>query len=245
MNINVLIFLGVSIIIIYFVFIAPSRKRKKLDKRKEDFEALRFETEFPQHIKIIEESVDIINKTKNIETGIRRFDTITFHLEKAVALFPLAQDKDIEIKVCGKSIKSAKDIKAIDEVKKMYIKSFSNKKTKQVFLDHDGLKYIGELRRDGKFEQAEKLLLKAEPSPAVADEMRKLASIKAKAAKKTLNWEAVVEHLEGYIEYANKCRKHCLETVSQEPPGHTKSDLKLLQLAKEELSNKIKPTSKK
>lgn len=38
---------------------------------------------------------------------------------------------------------------------------------KQVFLGHDELKYVRGLRKEGKLDKAEELLLKAEPSPAV------------------------------------------------------------------------------
>lgn len=106
----------------------------------------------------------------------------------------------------------------------------------QVFLGQDELKYVQELRKDGKLDKAEELLLKAEPSPAVLDELRKIASTKAKAAKKINDWKAVVQHLESYTMYASQWREHRIKMVNQEPPAHTKSDALLLQEAKEKSS---------
>lgn len=109
---------------------------------------------------------------------------------------------------------------------------------KQVFLGQTELEYIRAIRKEGKLDQAEQLLLKAEPSPAVLDELRKIASTRAKIAKKDGDWKSVVSHLEGYVAYANQWRKYCIKSVNQEPPDHTDSDCKLLQEAKGRLSNK-------
>lgn len=109
---------------------------------------------------------------------------------------------------------------------------------KQVFLGHDELKYIRGLRKEGKLDKAEELLLKAEPSPAVLDELRKIASTRAKVAKKDGDWKAVVQYLESYTTYANQWREHCTKMVNQEPPDHTESDIILLQEAKERLAGR-------
>jgi hypothetical protein len=106
---------------------------------------------------------------------------------------------------------------------------------KEVFLGSDELKYVHRLRSDGKLDKAEELLLKAEPSPAVLDELRKVASEMARGAKKNGEWEAVVQHLEGYVLYASKWRERCLSMGNQEPPAHTQSDIRLLCEAKERL----------
>jgi DNA-directed RNA polymerase subunit RPC12/RpoP len=108
---------------------------------------------------------------------------------------------------------------------------------KQVFLGHDELKYVRQLRKEGKLDQAEELLLKAETSPAVLDELRKIASTRAKVAKKNGDWQAIIQHLEGYIIYANQWREHCINLVNQAPPEHTESDKKLLQEAKVKLAS--------
>ncbi|RJP46306.1 MAG: hypothetical protein C4583_19210 [Anaerolineaceae bacterium] len=108
---------------------------------------------------------------------------------------------------------------------------------KQVFLAHDELRYIRQLRKEGKIDKADALLLKAEPTPAVLDELRKNASVKARNAKKDGDWVAVVKHLESYTAYAQKWRDFCVKIVKQEPPAHTESDFKLLHYAKERLTS--------
>ena len=114
----------------------------------------------------------------------------------------------------------------------------NDKREKQVFLGQDELAYVRGLRKDGKLEKAEELLYKAEPSPAVLDEIRKIASDRARSAKKNGDWESVIKYLEGYTSYASKWRDYCIEMVNQEPPEHTASDNKLLQEAKQKLNAK-------
>lgn len=101
-----------------------------------------------------------------------------------------------------------------------------------IFLDHEKLAVVAKLRREEKLDEAEKILLRAEPTPAVLDELRKIASKRAQSAKKKGDWSDVIRHLENYNELANKCRKHCIKMVNQEPPPHTEKDQKLLVEAK-------------
>jgi hypothetical protein len=104
-----------------------------------------------------------------------------------------------------------------------------------VFLGQDELASVRKLRASGDLEQAEKILLNAEPSPAVADELRKIASTRASVAKKQGDWKAVIKHLESYNAYAQKAKSHCLKIANQEPPAHTATDTKLLMEAKRRL----------
>lgn len=103
------------------------------------------------------------------------------------------------------------------------------------FFGHDELKQMRQLRNQGKQDYAEKQLLKAVQSPAVLDELRKIASTRAKAAQKISDWAGVVEALEGYTAYAAQWREHCWQTVRQYPPEHTLTDKKLLEEAKTKL----------
>lgn len=112
-------------------------------------------------------------------------------------------------------------------------KQTAAKRKKSIFLDHDGLAQIRKLRSEGKLDEADRILYSAEPSPAVLDELRKNASLRAKQAKKDGNWQAVIDYLEGYTSYANEHRDECIKMANAEPPGHTKSDLKLLESAKQ------------
>lgn len=103
-------------------------------------------------------------------------------------------------------------------------------------MGHDKLAYVRRLRSEGKLDKAEELLMKAKPSPAVLDELRKIATTRARKAKKEGDWQAVVQYLEGYDSYAEECREYCIRTVNQEPPPHTKSVEKLLQEARTKLA---------
>ena len=76
----------------------------------------------------------------------------------------------------------------------------------RIFLGHDELVYVRGLRSQGKLDQAEELLKKAEPSAAVLGELRKTASARAKIAKKNGDWKSVIEYLVGYESYAREQR---------------------------------------
>ena len=109
---------------------------------------------------------------------------------------------------------------------------------KWVFMDHDALAKTRKQIAAGDLDKAEKTLLKAEPTPAVLDQLRRIASLRAHEAKRREDWAAVVRHLEGYEKYAAQHAAHCIEVVNQAPPEHTATDAKLLQKARGELSKK-------
>lgn len=92
------------------------------------------------------------------------------------------------------------------------------------------------LRQSGKLNQAEKALCRGVPVPAVLDELRKVASAKARLAKKAGDWAAVYAHLQAYNRYAASVTIRSLELVNQAPPEHTESDLRLLSEAEERIS---------
>lgn len=102
-------------------------------------------------------------------------------------------------------------------------------------LYHEELANIRKMRADGRLDQAERTLKKAVPSPAVLDELRKIASLRAWEAKKKQDWSSVITHLENYNKYAQKCEAKCLETVNQKPPAHSSRDRKLLAEAKKQV----------
>lgn len=100
-----------------------------------------------------------------------------------------------------------------------------------------GIKKVRQLRQSGNLDQAERMLLNAAPSPAVADELRKTESEKAKIAKKARNWKRVIQYLEFYNTYAKRVLPYCLKTAKV-PPEHTPTDQKLLEEAKIRLNIK-------
>ena len=111
----------------------------------------------------------------------------------------------------------------------------NNQETQKVFLGQDELAFVRKIRSENKLDQAEELLRRAEPSPAVLDELRKIASTIARTAKKENDWQAVIYRLDSYTTYANQWREYCIKLVNQEPPDHTESDKKLLQEAKRKI----------
>jgi len=104
---------------------------------------------------------------------------------------------------------------------------------KPYFLDHEKLAVVGRLSANGEYEIVDKILFISKPSPAVLDLLRKNASRKARFAKKSEDWEKVIEYLEGYTKYANRWKIFCIQFVNQEPPSHTNKDQDLLRLARE------------
>ena len=112
---------------------------------------------------------------------------------------------------------------------------FSRSKKRPLLGDAE-LANIRKLRNAGQLDKAEKLLRNAEPTPAVLDELRKIASTRAKQAKQAGDWQAVITHLEGYNRDAEQHRQHCLDLVNQAPPAHTKTDQRLLQQAREQVA---------
>jgi hypothetical protein len=115
------------------------------------------------------------------------------------------------------------------------MKGNSHMSNNWIFLDHEKIAVVAKMRKDGNLGEAEKILLRAEPTPAVLDEFRKIASKRAQSAKKKSDWAEIIRCLEGYNELANKWRKYCIKMVNQEPPPHTEKDQRLLEEAKVKL----------
>lgn len=92
------------------------------------------------------------------------------------------------------------------------------------------------LRKEGKLDEAVSILTQAEPSEFVLNELRMIASEKARIAKKKGDWLEVVNWLEGYNAYASRWKEYCRKMVNASPPKHTTTDKKLLILAKEKLA---------
>ncbi len=121
-----------------------------------------------------------------------------------------------------------------EEVRRKYRKD-ELAKGKKYFLGHDELTYARKLRSEQQFDKTEIFLRNAEPSPAVLDELRKVASARARIAKKNGDWKAVISYLEEYNEYAARYRDQLIETSNQEPPTHTSRDTKMLEEARQKI----------
>jgi hypothetical protein len=105
--------------------------------------------------------------------------------------------------------------------------------SEQLFLGHEQLSIVSGLRKDGRLDEAEAILLRSKPSQAVLDEFRKIASVRARLAKKVGDWEAVVRHLESYRRLAQERRDECLRMVNAEPPPLSPRDATLLEQARQ------------
>lgn len=103
------------------------------------------------------------------------------------------------------------------------------------FMDIDDLKAVGELRRQGELDEAERILVTAIPTPAVLDEYRKALSARAKLARKDNDWATVAKCLETYQAYADEHREECINLANQAPPDLKPTELKLLEKARQEM----------
>jgi len=98
---------------------------------------------------------------------------------------------------------------------------------------------IGRLRAIGEEEGdqvPERMYLCADPTPAVLDELRKIYSQRAWAAREENDWQAVVDNLEKYNSLANQHRDACLDLANALPPEHTDEDKQLLEKARVEIN---------
>lgn len=100
------------------------------------------------------------------------------------------------------------------------------------WLYHEALDALRYLREEGELDTVERVLRNAEPTPAVADELRKTLSARAQLAKETGDWAAIVRHLESYQDYADEWRQQCIDSVNQEPPPLSDNDMELLDEAR-------------
>lgn len=95
---------------------------------------------------------------------------------------------------------------------------------------------LREMKEESGDQVPELMLLCADPTPAVLDELRKIYSQRAWAAKEENDWQAVIDHLEKYISLADENREECLKLAGQAPPELTDQDKALLESAREELN---------
>ena len=90
-------------------------------------------------------------------------------------------------------------------------------------FDHEELREIRNTFKEYRTVAAEKMLMtSSEISPAVVDELRKIASHRAREAKKKGDWKSVIDHLEGYQQIAEEYKEECIRIANQAPRDHTK-----------------------
>jgi len=92
--------------------------------KKEQMRELRIKSLVPQVKRIIEESLQIINSTKNIKTGIGRFETIKTMLQRLLNEIPSGEvEKYLPVfSLNNQKVTSYDDLKLIDDAKNKWIK---------------------------------------------------------------------------------------------------------------------------
>lgn len=80
---------------------------------------VKFDFESPRLFQIIQESIQIINQTKNPATAIRRFDDIKRTMGRLFDILP--SGKTIDIEVNGRKVTAVKDLHIIDEEKEKWM----------------------------------------------------------------------------------------------------------------------------
>ena len=88
-----------------------------------------FDFESPRLIQIIQESIEIINKTKNQGTAMRRFDDIKRTSQRLFEILPVGRSMKYEIN--GREITRAADLNIIDEEKAKWMKEHQGGKGDQ------------------------------------------------------------------------------------------------------------------
>lgn len=78
-----------------------------------------FDFESPRLIQIIQESMEIINKTKNPQTAMRRYDDIKRNTERLFEILPLGRSINYEIN--GRKISGHQDMYIINEEKEKWL----------------------------------------------------------------------------------------------------------------------------
>jgi len=99
-------------------------------------------------------------------------------------------------------------------------------------LSHKDHRQINLFVSQGKYQRAAVILKRAKPFIELLAELRKMSAEQARAAGEVQNWQAVVRHLEAYVELTKQYRSACLEESNQEPPGLATKDQSLLDRAR-------------
>lgn len=119
----------ITIIVIIIIYLLS-----KWNESENHFKAIQaFQIEYSQLARIIDESMKIINQTKNIETGISRFNVIKEDMKRAFEIAPPAMKPPLSfsIKLSNDQdyyISSINELNQIDEAKVVWIRSYYKEK---------------------------------------------------------------------------------------------------------------------
>lgn len=98
-------------------------------------EELEFSMLAPQAQRIIDESLEIINRTKNVETGIGRFDTIKEHTRRLLELAPA--EGTVSLEVNGRALRTLGDLHLLDEAKENWLDDFFKERVETAIRQAD------------------------------------------------------------------------------------------------------------
>jgi tetratricopeptide (TPR) repeat protein len=121
--------IGIIALIVFVIWLIVRDKRTPEEKRREQLDRERwqqFSFEYPQLQRIINESLEIINNTKNVETAVGRFDTIKQQLNRLLEIAP--DGANLSMGIQGQRIKTMADLNQVDFAKREWIRSFYKNK---------------------------------------------------------------------------------------------------------------------
>ena len=139
-------------IIIYFLYSRGKTTKPHSSPSISDKAIYNFDLESPRLLQIIQESIQIINQTKNPQTAMRRYDDIKRNTQRLFEILPAGRKIDFEIN--GRKIISASDLYIIDEEKAKWIEEQKAEGAKSDILKSDILpqwvKVFNKAMEDGR-----------------------------------------------------------------------------------------------
>lgn len=121
-----LIIIALLVGIIWYVFNDRKSPKERQLLQEEQEKKAKFSFEYPQLQRIINESLEIINKTKNIETALTRFNTIKEMISRLLKIAP--KSSNISIQIQRHDISQLDDLPHIDQAKEEWIRHYFREK---------------------------------------------------------------------------------------------------------------------
>ncbi len=115
----------VIIFLIIFTWLFTRDRRSPAEKQRVQENTVKrqqFSFEYPQLQRLINESLQIINSTKNVDTAIGRFDSIKQYLQRLLEIAP--EEANVSISIQGHTIRRITELNQIDVAKREWIRVF-------------------------------------------------------------------------------------------------------------------------
>lgn len=208
MGVMLFIIVVAVVIYLYVAYRAASGKMKHpAPSQRQAISAFDFES--PRLIQIIQESIEIINKTKNPQTAARRFDNIKRNTERLFKILPPGRSINYEIN--GRKITTSADLHIIDEEKAKW------------FVEHNIALGKSETIKETALTQWGKVFNRAlEDGKVTWEEMIELQSLQEQlglTAEDTNSYWSKVnkDNLPAKSDVPAEKAKQCLDAPPQEP----------------------------